>query len=170
MEQLTIQLMEELRKNAILLRRCFHRPGPQVGQHSRLLTILLENPGISQRALSDLLHIRPQSLGEQLAKLEGNGQIRRETNPYDRRIFNLYLTDEGVVAAKEVDAQAAATRQKITADLTEEDLTALLALLEKLNASIRNNVEPERLAPPPHPHGHPCGHRHPHFHPHFPED
>ena len=91
MEQLTIRLMEELRKNAILLRRCFLHPGPQVGQNSRLLTILLENPGISQRALSDLLHIRPQSLGEQLAKLEGSGQIIRQVNPHDRRIFNLYV-------------------------------------------------------------------------------
>ena len=43
---------------------------------------------------------------------------------------------------------------------------ALLALLEKLHASIRNNVEPERLTPPPHPHGH----RHPPFHPDFSED
>ena len=166
MEQLTIRLMEELRKNAILLRRCFLHPGPQVGQNSRLLTILLENPGISQRALSDLLHIRPQSLGEQLAKLEGSGQIIRQVNPHDRRIFNLYLTDEGIAAAKAVDAQTAVTRQKITADLTQEDMIALLALLEKLNASIRNNVEPERLTPPPHPHGH----RHPPFHPDFSED
>ena len=98
MEELTIRLMEELRKNAILLRRCFHRPGPQVGQHSRLLTILLENPGISQRALSDLLHIRPQSMGEQLAKLESSGLITRQVNQHDRRVFNLYLTDEGVAA------------------------------------------------------------------------
>ena len=167
MEELTIRLMEELRKNAILLRRCFHRPGPQVGQHSRLLTILLENPGISQRALSDLLHIRPQSMGEQLAKLEGSGQIVRQVNPHDRRVFNLYLTDAGVSAAKAVDAQAAATREKITADLTPEDMAALLALLEKLNASIRNNVEPERLAPPPHGHH---GRRHPPFRPEFPEE
>ena len=156
MEQLTIQLMEELRKNAILLRRCFHRPGPQVGQHSRLLTILRENPGISQKALSDLLHIRPQSLGEQLFKLENSGLITRQVNQYDRRIFNLYLTDEGITAAKAVDEQATVTRQKITADLTEEDLHALLSLMEKLNTSIRNNVAPEQLAPPPHGrHGHP---------------
>ena len=167
MEELTIRLMEELRKNAILLRRCFLHPGPPVGQNSRLLTILLENPGISQRALSDLLHIRPQSLGEQLAKLEGSGQIVRQVNPHDRRVFNLYLTDAGVAAAKAVDAQAAATREKITADLTAEDMAALLALLEKLNASIRNNVEPERLAPPPHGHH---GHRHPPFRPEFPEE
>lgn len=165
MEELTIRLMEELRKNAILLRRCFHRPGPQVGQHSRLLTILLENPGISQRALSDLLHIRPQSMGEQLTKLENSGQLVRQLNPHDRRVFNLYLTDEGVQAAKAVDAQSEATRQQIFADMTEADASALLALLEKLNASIRNNIEPERLAPPP-----PPGHRHPHFHPEFPEE
>ena len=46
-------------------------------------------------------------------------------------------------------------------------MAALLALLEKLNASIRNNVEPERLAPPPHGHH---GHRHPPFRPEFPEE
>ena len=164
MEELTIRLMEELRKNAILLRRCFHRPGPQVGQHSRLLTILLENPGISQRALSDLLHIRPQSMGEQLAKLESSGLITRQVNQHDRRVFNLYLTDEGVAAAKAADAQTEATRRQIFANMTEEDAVALLALLEKLNASIRNNVEPERLAPPPH-----HGHGHPPFRPEFPE-
>ena len=88
--------------------------------------------------------------------LENSGLITRQVNQYDRRIFNLYLTDEGITAAKAVDEQAAVTRQKITADLTEEDLHALLSLMEKLNTSIRNNVSPEQLAPPPHGrHGHP---------------
>ena len=141
MEQLTIRLMEELRKNAILVRRSFHRPGPQVGSHSRLLTLLLENPGISQKSLCQLLHIRPQSLGEQLFKLESAGLLTRQSNRHDRRIFNLYLTEAGVKEAKALDAQHDATRRKIFSDMTEEDMTALLALLEKLNASIVNNVE-----------------------------
>lgn len=158
MEQLTLRVMEELRKNAILMRRSFHRPGPQVGSHSRLLTLLLENPGISQKSLCQLLHIRPQSLGEQLTKLETAGLLTRQSNEHDRRIFNLYLTEAGVREAKALDEQHDATRRKIFSSMTEEDMTALLALLEKLNASIEANVAPEQLAPPPH---------RPHFPHHF---
>ena len=141
MEQLTLRVMEELRKNAILVRRSFHRPGPQVGSHSRLLTLLLENPGISQKTLCRLLHIRPQTLGEQIGKLEAAGLLTRQSNAHDRRIFNLYLTDGGVAEAKALADRHHATRQKMFSDLTEADLTALLALLEKLNASIEANVE-----------------------------
>ncbi|MBQ4578078.1 MAG: MarR family transcriptional regulator [Clostridia bacterium] len=141
MEQLTLRLMEELRKNAILMRRSFHRAGSQVGSHSRLLTLLLENPGISQKSLCQLLHIRPQSLGEQLFKLESAGLLTRQSNRHDRRIFNLYLTEAGVAEAKALDAKHDATRRMIFADMAESDMTALLALLEKLNASIVNNVE-----------------------------
>ena len=141
MEELTLRVMEELRKNAILVRRSFHRPGPQVGSHSRLLTLLLENPGISQKTLCRLLHIRPQSLGEQLSKLETAGLLTRQSNQYDRRIQNLYLTEAGVEEAKMLDALHDETRRKIFTDLEEQDLNDLLALLKKLNASILKNVD-----------------------------
>ncbi len=160
MEQLTLRVMEELRKNAILMRRSFHRPGPQVGSHSRLLTLLLENPGISQKSLCQLLHIRPQSLGEQLSKLENSGLLIRQSNEHDRRIQNLYLTQEGVASAKALDEQHDATRRKIFSAMEESELRALLALLEKLNASIVANVSPEQLAPPPHGHHGPRCPRH----------
>ena len=77
MEQLLNQVMEELRKNAILMRRSFHgmsgRPTLHPGGQGRLLTLLLENPGISQKTLCQLLHVRPQTMGEQLSKLESAG-------------------------------------------------------------------------------------------------
>lgn len=141
MEELTLRVMEELRKNTILVRRSFHRPGPQVGSHSRLLTLLLENPGISQKTLCRLLHIRPQSLGEQLSKLETAGLLTRQSNQYDRRIQNLYLTEAGAEEAKMLDALHDETRRKIFTDLEAQDLNDLLALLKKLNASILKNVD-----------------------------
>ena len=61
MEELTLRVMEELRKNAILMRRSFHgmggRPTLHPGGQGRLLTLLLENPGISQKTLCQLLHV-----------------------------------------------------------------------------------------------------------------
>lgn len=166
MDNLSLEVLGELRRNAILLRRSFRGGHGQltlnVGGQSRMLTILTENPGISQKALADLLHIRPQTLGEQLVKLEASGLIRREANPYDKRVSNLFLTDEGVAAAQGVQEKSDETMTRIFAGMEEAELEQLLALVQKLNAAIESNVDMEEMAPPPHHHhGHHGHHGHP---------
>ena len=164
MDNLSLEVLGELRRNAILLRRSFRGGHGQltlnVGGQSRMLTILTENPGISQKALADLLHIRPQTLGEQLVKLEASGLIRREANPYDKRVSNLFLTEEGVAAAQGVQEKSDETMTRIFAGLEEAELEQLLALVQKLNAAIESNVDMSEMAPPPPPHHH--GHHGPH--------
>ena len=159
MNDLSLKVLEELRRNAIMLRRSFRGHHGQltlnVGGQSRMLTILAKNPGISQRVLADLLHIRPQTLGEQLVKLEASGLIRREANAYDKRVSNLYLTEEGLAAAQSVREKSDQTLAQIFAGMEESELEQLLALVQKLNASIENNVDMSELEPP-------CGHHGPH--------
>ena len=170
MDNLSLEVLGELRRNAILLRRSFRGGHGQltlnVGGQSRMLTILTENPGISQKALADLLHIRPQTLGEQLVKLEASGLIRREANPYDKRVSNLFLTEEGVAAAQGVQEKSDETMTRIFAGMEEAELEQLLALVQKLNAAIESNVDMSEMAPPPPHHHH--GHHGPHgpFSPH----
>lgn len=154
------KVMEELRKNSILMRRSFRGCHGEltlnVGGQGKLLSILMENPGISQKALSDLLHIRPQTLGEQLVKLETSGLIERKPNEYDKRVTNLYLTDEGAASARAVSQKSEETIAQIFADMEDDELDQLLALVQKLNTSIENNVDMSELDHPhgPHPHGH----------------
>lgn len=71
---------------------------PRRGQ-GRVLAILKIQPEISQKELSYLLDMRPQSLGELLTKLERNGYITRTPLETDRRIMNIKLTKEGAEAA-----------------------------------------------------------------------
>ena len=52
-------------------------------------------PEISQKELSDLLDMRPQSLGELLGKLERNGYITRTPSERDQRVLIIRLTDAG---------------------------------------------------------------------------
>ncbi len=158
------KVMEELRKNSILMRRSFRGCHGEitlnVGGQGKLLSILMENPGISQKTLAELLHVRPQTLGEQLVKLETSGLIERRTNDYDKRVINIFLTDSGAASAKELSEKSEETIAQIFADMQDDELDQLLTLVQKLNASIENNVDMAELD---HPHGthHPHGH-HPH--------
>jgi len=150
MEQLLNQVMEELRKNAILMRRSFHgmggRPALHPGGQGRLLTLLLENPGISQKTLCLLLHVRPQTMGEQLSKLESAGLAFRKVNPYDRRVSNFYLTESGTAAAGQIRQESKANLQQVFSSMTREELEMLLALMCKLNGAMAEQTEP---VPPP---------------------
>jgi len=73
---------------------------PRRGQ-GRVLAILKLQPEISQKDLSYLLDMRPQSLGELLTKLEKNGYITRTSSEADRRVMNIKLTKEGTEATEQ---------------------------------------------------------------------
>ena len=73
-------------------------PGrPPHRERERVLTLLQESDGISQRKLALILDIRPQSLSELLGKLERDGLIRREKNEDDKREILVSLTEVGRV-------------------------------------------------------------------------
>ncbi|MCQ4936666.1 MarR family winged helix-turn-helix transcriptional regulator [Anaerotignum propionicum] len=80
-------------KNRIAQKESFQGQG-------RILSLLLNHPGIRQKELSDWLDIRTQSVGEIIMKLETNGYITRTPSEKDRRAMCLYLTEEGVKAAR----------------------------------------------------------------------
>ena len=66
----------------------------------RVLSLLKMQPEITQKDLSYLLDMRPQSLGELLSKLEKKGFITRTPSEDDRRIMIIRLTPEGEKAAE----------------------------------------------------------------------
>lgn len=96
------ELNEQLTRLVWLFHRYYHQNhmhhgpmgDPQRGQ-GRILAILKMQPEISQKDLSYLLDMRPQSLGEFLSKLEKNGYITRTPSETDRRVMNIKLTKEG---------------------------------------------------------------------------
>ncbi len=67
---------------------------PHRGQ-GRILKLLKLQPEISQKDLSYLLDMRPQSLGEILVKLERNGYITITPSESDKRVMIIKLTEEG---------------------------------------------------------------------------
>ncbi|KXL53317.1 transcriptional regulator SlyA [Anaerotignum neopropionicum] len=103
--QANLELMEQF----FLISRLMHRNHYQKNRFSekesfrgqgRVLSILNNNPGICQKELSQLLDIRSQSMGEVIKKLERNGYIFRTPCENDHRAIRIFLTPQGINAAK----------------------------------------------------------------------
>ena len=160
------------------LRRYYHRNmakkegfGPHRGQ-GRVLTLLKMNPEISQKDLTFVLGMRPQSVGELLQKLEDKELITRKASDQDRRIMIIRLTDLGKEEAEKI-SERPDFGEELFADFTDEEKEEWSRLVEKLSETLKNQLGEEDseesfggggdFADPHSPHEHgPHGFRVPH--------
>ncbi len=120
---------------------------PHRGQ-GRILSLLKIQPEISQRDLSYLLDMRPQSLGELLTKLEKGGFIERTAARDDRRAMNIRLTPAGEEAA---DANQRPSRaDSMFTCLTDEERATLGSYLERIIGSLEEQIGDQPEPYPPH--------------------
>lgn len=124
------KLVINLRDLGHMIRFLFEGKGSQ----KRILIILYEAGGMTQRALTERIGIQPGSASEVIGKLESAGLIYRTPSPTDRRTTDIKLTEQGEVKAKEAAQQRQARHEEMFSCLSEEEKNTLLMLAEKLNA------------------------------------
>lgn len=180
------QMNEQFMKLQHDLRRYYHRQmaknqgyGPHRGQ-GRVLTLLKMNPEISQKDLTFVLGMRPQSVGELLQKLEDKDLITRDASEQDRRVMIIRLTDLGMEEAEKI-SETTDVGEELFADFSDDEKIEWARLVEKLSETLKNELGEDDSEEffgggrefegprPPHEHG-PHGHGGPHgrgpAHPH----
>ncbi|MDO5433250.1 MarR family winged helix-turn-helix transcriptional regulator [Eubacterium sp.] len=180
MNELNEKLMEQFRKYQVLMHqgmRRFAPRGPKEDPHhgqGKVLVMLAENDGVSQKLLTEQSGIRPASLSELIIKLERNGLVERHRNEEDKRNRNVYLTEDGRALAETIKSRKDESPDFLFDVLSEEEKETLTVLFDKLITSLEDKVadmdeEMPPLAPPhPHlPHGGPHGPHHGPHHEHF---
>ncbi len=138
--ELNEQLMECIFRLFALLRRGPKLPAGEPGSRAggrpsaqnRILLMLNESDGISQRDMTTLLQLRPQSVSETLSKLEAGGLVERRQNSRDKRVFNIFMTEEGKLRAQELVIDRPDYASMFLAALNTEEKGQLLELLMKL--------------------------------------
>ena len=138
--ELNEQLMECIFRLFALLRRgprmTAGEPGANVGgrpsAQNRILLMLNESDGISQRDMTTLLQLRPQSVSETLSKLEAGGLVERRQNSRDKRVFNVFMTEEGKARAQELVIDRPDFAAMFLSALSPGEKRTLLELLMKL--------------------------------------
>ncbi|MDD4844612.1 MAG: MarR family transcriptional regulator [Anaerotignum sp.] len=136
----------EIMDQFFLISRLIHRKHYQKNRlaqkesfrgQGRVLSLLNSHPGICQKELSEFLDVRSQSMGEVISKLERNGYITRTPSEKDHRSMSIFLTPEGIAAAKfmEHNIQDSAT---VFDCLNEEEKNNLQQYLSRIICQLEN--------------------------------
>ena len=100
-------------------------------QYSCILNVCRQ-PGISQEGLAKQICVHKRSVARQLAQLEENGFVRRETDEKDRRVTAVYPTARAREAYPVIRRVLGEWSRYVTGGLSEEDKARLIPLLESM--------------------------------------
>lgn len=103
------------------------------GSQERILIILQEAGGMTQRELTERIGVQPGSASEVIGKLESAGLILKQPSPTDHRTTDIKLTKLGERKAEEAARQRRERDKEMFSCLSEEEKNMLLAIVEKLN-------------------------------------
>ena len=108
-------------------------------QQWRVLRALRDASEIDVSALADRCHILAPSLSRILRDLSERGLVSRRASETDHRVGLISITDEGLRLILDVGPHSEAHYARIAEAVGDEDLRRLYALLERLEARLRDS-------------------------------
>ena len=105
-----------------------------------LLTYLRFRDGINQSELAVLMDIEKAPLSRLLDRMELKGWVERRADSKDRRIKNIFLSDNVKPIIESMREKAAAYRQDSLSILDAEDLNKLTDLLQNLKKDLSSKI------------------------------
>ena len=107
-----------------------------------VLSLLAHRDGRSQVELTEAMRVDASMITRTVQEMEGeHGWIRRERDPRDNRLVRVYLTDSGRERSAGLSECVAAIEQRLTRDLTPEQVQELGRTLRILEIAARPNQE-----------------------------
>lgn len=101
-------------------------------RHVALLSLAAADEGRSQLALGKQLQLPPSRMVAFVDELENQGMLERRSNPDDRRVRALYLTDKGKQTLVGVLAVWDAHEKQLTTGLSGPEVAELSRLLRRV--------------------------------------
>lgn len=147
--------MEPLFRLMRMMRRGHHpHHGPRAPGYGKLMGLIYKNEGASAGDIARWMEIRPSSLSEMLVKLEEQGEIRREKDENDARVWRIYLSENGRAKIQRDGDEHQKRHEMIFACLDEDEKQYFAKICEKLTRHIQTLHDSEKDEK------HPGHHRH----------
>jgi DNA-binding MarR family transcriptional regulator len=108
---------------------------------------LEQQPGLSQKELSEMLEVEPITVARLIDRLEQRGMVERRPDPKDRRIWRLHLRPEAMPLVREIDAERNEIAEMATAGIDDATLTEMKAALTHMRATLCGEVRCNRRPP-----------------------
>lgn len=117
--------------------------GPRMGILIRLLVAEKNGntEGINPTTLSHFQNVKKNTISSLLRGLEESGYVERNLDPTDKRVFLIRISEKGRKMMETVGPERLKMMNDLSADLSDDEKTQLIYLLEKLRKSMRNHVD-----------------------------
>ena len=102
----------------------------------RVLILLQDNEGVSQKRLAELAELDPMTLVRILDRMEADGWVQRRFDPTDRRAHTIWLTAAAGTVLEQIWRLIGETRAEMLQGLSGEERAQLVALLERVHANL----------------------------------
>lgn len=97
---------------------------------------LSQKDGLSQSELAQQLELGKVAVGESIERLVAAGFVKRRESNADRRMWNLYLTEEGRQAVIKLRGLALGLNETIMARVSPAEVREALRILEIVKANL----------------------------------
>ena len=111
------------------------------GCQTPYLTALYRRPGLTQEELAKDLNVNKSSVTRQLAVLEEQGYVRRESDPADKRSLLVFPTDKALELRDRLFRCYREWNEYLTQDLSEEEKATLSGLMVRIAAKAEAYVK-----------------------------
>ena len=109
--------------------------------YRHILKPLMENKTLTQLELVNLTGQKAPTVSITLRNMENEGIVRREKNSNDRRETHVCITEKGKKMYKKVLSSLAKADKTILNGVSESELEALMATLDKLKSNLTRVVK-----------------------------
>jgi len=108
---------------------------------ARILRALWEQNGLTPRELSELLAVEMPTITRTVQRMIRDGLVSREAHPTDARSVRIALTDRGNALRDVVRKVYADETTQALEGLSEPDLRAFVACLDRINRNARRDLK-----------------------------
>ncbi|MFC6085981.1 MarR family winged helix-turn-helix transcriptional regulator [Sphaerisporangium aureirubrum] len=108
--------------------------GLHLGQELLIVDIHY-NPGTTQAEMVQRIGLEQPTIAKALGRMERAGFVRRDSDPQDRRVIRVRLTDRGEEAVAGVEEAWAEVERRTTGGLSEAESRELIRMLNIIRDS-----------------------------------
>ena len=113
--------------------------------HGRLLRLIAEKDGITNKELAEAMNIRPPSLTKKLAILEKDGNIYRLRDERDKRLVRIHISEQGKQTLEKRRQEELTLNKQFYACLSEEEQAVFYHLCYRMIADMEKQLKKENL-------------------------
>lgn len=93
--------------------------------------------GLAQHEVADALEVQPIAMVRLVDQLSALGLVERRSDPNDRRINRLYITEGGRNRVRDMEGFKDAIGAELFDGIGEDEIAGVLRTLDKLHANLR---------------------------------